>query len=243
MSCGDIWTVCPRIRPYVVDRCRVWESHADSAAVRRLSKPGARHGFPTYTVRDPDGREDDLRVATVAPAKSTPDQVEGFFSSVAGERSSNTGSDPETRDADYNIRLLHNLLSGSLDRNPYGGIGMHWCVFPAASRAIVLIVVPPWMTLSLLCCWDGWWRRRRVCDDFTPSGSGAAAERQRSGSGAAAERQRSGSGAEAERQRSGSGAAAERQRSGSGAAAERQRSGSGAVAERQRSGSGAAAER
>ena len=45
---------------------------------------------------DQDGRVDDLRVAVVVTPQSMPDQLGGsFFSSVAGERCGNTGSDPE----------------------------------------------------------------------------------------------------------------------------------------------------
>ena len=56
----------------------MWESHADSD-VRRTSKPGPDTGFPAYTLSDPDGRVDDLRVAALATPQSTPDQVEGLF--------------------------------------------------------------------------------------------------------------------------------------------------------------------
>ena len=57
----------------IVDRCRVWESHADSD-VQRASKPGPDTVFPAYSVSDPEGRVDDLRVAAVATPQSTPDQ-------------------------------------------------------------------------------------------------------------------------------------------------------------------------
>ena len=46
----------------IVDRCWVWESHADSD-VRRASKPGPDLVFPAYAVSDLDGRVDGLRVA------------------------------------------------------------------------------------------------------------------------------------------------------------------------------------
>ena len=62
----------------IVDRCRVWVSHADSE-VRRVSKPGPDPAFPTYVVSDPDRGVDDLRVAAVTTPQSTPDQVEIFF--------------------------------------------------------------------------------------------------------------------------------------------------------------------
>ena len=69
----DSWTP---IRD-VVDRCRVWESHADPET-RRVSKPGPEPVYPAYAVSEPDKGIDDLRVAAVATPQSTPDQVEIF---------------------------------------------------------------------------------------------------------------------------------------------------------------------
>ena len=37
----------------IVDRCRVWESHADPE-VRRISKPMPEPAYPTYVVKQPD---------------------------------------------------------------------------------------------------------------------------------------------------------------------------------------------
>ena len=61
----------------IVDRCRVWESHAESD-VRRVSKPGPDPAFPTYVVGEVDRGVDDLWVAAVTTPQSTPDQVEKF---------------------------------------------------------------------------------------------------------------------------------------------------------------------
>ena len=58
----------------IVDRCWVWESHADSD-VQRGSKPGPDTVFSTNAVSDSDGRVDDLCVAAVATPQSTPDQA------------------------------------------------------------------------------------------------------------------------------------------------------------------------
>ena len=56
---------CVGIRD-IVDRCRVWESHADSD-VRRISKPGPDRAFPTYVVSDSEMGTDDRRVAGNIP--------------------------------------------------------------------------------------------------------------------------------------------------------------------------------
>ena len=62
----------------VVDRCRVWESHADPE-IRRVSKPGPEPIYPAYVVGDSDKGVEDIQVAAVTKPKSTPDQVEIFF--------------------------------------------------------------------------------------------------------------------------------------------------------------------
>ena len=59
----------------IVDRCRVWENHADSD-VRRISKPGPDLAFPTYVVSDSERGTDDRRVDAVTTSQSTSDQLE-----------------------------------------------------------------------------------------------------------------------------------------------------------------------
>ena len=62
----------------IVDRCRVWESHADSE-IRRVCKPGPKPVFPTYVVSESDKGVDDPRVAAVTIPQSTADQVKKYF--------------------------------------------------------------------------------------------------------------------------------------------------------------------
>ena len=62
----------------VVDRCRVWESHADPD-IRRISKPSPDPIYPDYVVGDSDNVVEKIRVAAVAKPKSTPDQVEDLL--------------------------------------------------------------------------------------------------------------------------------------------------------------------
>ena len=59
----------------IVDRCRVWESHADSD-IRRAGKPGPDPTFPTYVVSGSDRAMDDLQVAAITNPQSMPDQLE-----------------------------------------------------------------------------------------------------------------------------------------------------------------------
>ena len=58
----------------VVDRCRVWESHADPA-VRGISKPMPDPIYPTYAVGDTDSDNEITRVAAVTGLKSDQNQL------------------------------------------------------------------------------------------------------------------------------------------------------------------------
>ena len=59
----------------VVDRCRVWESHADPE-IRRVSKPGPDPIYPAYVIGDSDKVVEEIWVAAVSKPKSTSDQME-----------------------------------------------------------------------------------------------------------------------------------------------------------------------
>ena len=62
----------------VVDRCRVWESHADPA-VRQVSKPSPDPIYPAYVVGDADKISETTRVAAVTGQKSGSDQLEDLL--------------------------------------------------------------------------------------------------------------------------------------------------------------------
>ena len=57
----------------IVDRCRVWESHADPE-VRRVSKPMPESAYPTYVVKQSEYEPEPMRVATVNKPNSSVDQ-------------------------------------------------------------------------------------------------------------------------------------------------------------------------
>ena len=59
----------------VVDRCRVWESHADPA-VRQVSKPSTDLTYPAYVVGDADRNSENTRVAAVTGQRSGMTQLE-----------------------------------------------------------------------------------------------------------------------------------------------------------------------
>ena len=62
----------------IVDRCRVWESHADPA-VRRVSKPSPDPMYPAYAVGDADYNIETTRVAAVTGQRSKPNQLEDLL--------------------------------------------------------------------------------------------------------------------------------------------------------------------
>ena len=62
----------------VVDRCRVWESHADPA-VRRVSKPSPDPIYPAYVVGDADKISETTRVVAVTGQKSGSNQLEDLL--------------------------------------------------------------------------------------------------------------------------------------------------------------------
>ena len=62
----------------VVDRCRVWESHADPE-IRWISKPSPDPIYPAYVVGDSDNIGETIQVAAVTKPKSNPDQLEDML--------------------------------------------------------------------------------------------------------------------------------------------------------------------
>ena len=78
-SC-ELWRYLDSLPPEtpirdVVDRCRIWESHADPA-VHRVNKPSLDPIYPAYVIEDSDNISEMKRVAAVTRPKSGPDQLE-----------------------------------------------------------------------------------------------------------------------------------------------------------------------
>ena len=61
-----------------MDRCRVWESHADSDN-QRVGRPGAERALSIYMVDDVGGGRDDRIVAAVTTSPTAPDQLESLL--------------------------------------------------------------------------------------------------------------------------------------------------------------------
>ena len=97
----------------VVDRCRIWESHADPA-VRPMSKPTPDPTYPAYAVGDTDSDNEVTRVAAVTGLKSDQNQLTDLLRRVIStvER---PAPKPEISDM---AKLLQQLVREPLNRPP-----------------------------------------------------------------------------------------------------------------------------
>ena len=137
----------------IVDRCRLWESHADSDS-RRFGRPGPERALPIYTVDDEGGGSDDRVVVAVTTSPTAPPSV-GDFAQTAASHPEPVPSDLEQLlqwlpGAKTGITaidtLLQNLLpAGPGPAGPGGpalrtqpgpcvGTGLQWCVSRVANR-------------------------------------------------------------------------------------------------------------
>ena len=97
----------------VVDRCRVWESHADPA-VRRMSKPTPDPIYPAYAVSDTDSANEVTRVAAVTGLKSDQNQLTDLLRRVIS-----TGEHPAPKPEISDMaKLLQQLGREALNRPP-----------------------------------------------------------------------------------------------------------------------------
>ena len=72
----------------IVDRCRIWESHADPE-VRRISKPMPEPAYPAYVVKQSEYETEPVRVVTVNKPNSSVDQSEELLKQIIGSADSN----------------------------------------------------------------------------------------------------------------------------------------------------------
>ena len=94
----------------VVDRCRVWESHADTE-IRRVSKPGPEAIYPAYVVGDSDKVVEEIRVAAVTKPKSPPDQVEDLLRRLLAGMASPAPVPPPVPEVPMVEMLLQRLVA------------------------------------------------------------------------------------------------------------------------------------
>ena len=162
----------------VVDRCGVWESHADPE-IRRVSKPGPEPTYPAYVVDESYNGVDEVRVATVNKPSSFPNQVEELLGRLLAGLTPTAPVPALVPEVPMVDKLLQrrfrpslwgwrncsdhayrdSLRDNSFGHDPLGGVGMRWCVFHVESRVMGQTVAPPGMIPSHLCCRDGGPRR------------------------------------------------------------------------------------
>ena len=95
----------------IVDRCRVWESHADPAN-RRLTKPSPDPIYPAYVVGEADYNTETTRVAEVTGQNSKSYQLEDLLRRVltTAERPATKPEVPEVE------KLLQQLVRETQSR-------------------------------------------------------------------------------------------------------------------------------
>ena len=176
----------------VVDRCRVWESHADPE-IRQVSKPSPDPIYPAYVVGDSEHVGETLRVAAVTKPKSPQDQLEDLLRWLLANMVAPVPVPaplPEVPTVDKLLQrlvaetqgrqpaavsppepvglgnLVRSYLSGQqtsgLGRDQSEEIGMASYVFHAESRVMLRLVVPLWMNRFRLCYQDREWNRHQV---------------------------------------------------------------------------------
>ena len=97
----------------IVDRCRVWDSHADPE-VRRISKPMPEPAYPTYVVKQSEYETEPVEVATVNKPNSLVDQSEELLKRLLAVLTP-TARAPELSAMDKLVQLL---LSETAKRKP-----------------------------------------------------------------------------------------------------------------------------
>ena len=97
----------------VVDRCRVWESHADPA-VRQIGKPNPNLTYPTYAAGDANSDNETTRVAVVTRQRSGQNQLEDLLRRVISTAES-PAPKPEVPDVE---KLLQKLVRKTHSRPP-----------------------------------------------------------------------------------------------------------------------------
>ena len=101
----------------VVDRCRVWESHADPE-IRRVSKPSPDPMYPAYVVGDSDHVGEMLRVAAVTKPKSPPDQLEDLLRQLLANMAAPVLVPAPVPEVPTVEKLLQRLVAETQSRQP-----------------------------------------------------------------------------------------------------------------------------
>ena len=130
----------------VVDRCRVWESHA-CPEIRMVSKPVPELVYPAYVVSESDKRVEDLRVAAVATPQSKPDQMEIMIRRLLASAAAPTPVPAPVPEPLAVERLLQRLVAETKVRQPVPVVPSE----PAGLEALLRSLLSG-QFMSWLCC-------------------------------------------------------------------------------------------
>ena len=95
----------------IVDRCRVWESHADPDVVRRISKP-------IYVVKQPDYETEPVCVVTVNKPNCSVDQSEELLKKLLVVLTPTVPPPARAPELSAMEKLVQLLLSETANREP-----------------------------------------------------------------------------------------------------------------------------
>ena len=101
----------------IVDRCRVWESHADPE-VRQISKPMPEPAYPTYVVKQPDYETEPVCVVMVNKPNSPVDQSEELLKKLLAVLTPTAPPPARAPDLSPLDKLVQLLLSETAKREP-----------------------------------------------------------------------------------------------------------------------------
>ena len=100
-----------------MDRCRVWESHADPE-VRRIGKPLPDPVYPTYVVEQPDYETEPVCVVTVNKPNSPVDQSDELLNKLLAVLTPKVPPPARAPDESPRDKLVQLLLSEAVKREP-----------------------------------------------------------------------------------------------------------------------------
>ena len=101
----------------IVDRCRVWESHAEPE-VRRISKPMPEPAYPIYLVKKPDYETEPVCVVTVNKPNSLVDQSEELLKKLLAVLTPMVPPPARAPELSPMDKLVQLLLSETAKREP-----------------------------------------------------------------------------------------------------------------------------
>ena len=101
----------------IVDRCRVWESHAEPE-VRRVSKPMPEPAYPAYVVNESEYETEPVQVVTVNKPNSLLDQMEELLKKILTMLTPAIPTPVKTPETSPMDKLVQLLLSETAQRKP-----------------------------------------------------------------------------------------------------------------------------